>query len=127
MKVVMMMIAVFVISGCAQTTGYRPVIDVRSDPRAQYVGIDDQECQRLASDNAGAGKGALVDGGVGALAGGAIGAVAGAFAGNPAIGAAIGASAGGIGGVAKGAYQGDENYKRIYKNCMRGRGHTPLD
>jgi hypothetical protein len=43
------------------------------------------------------------------------------------MGAAVGASAGALGGVAKGAIEGDETYKRIYRNCMRGRGHRVLD
>lgn len=116
-----------VITGCASTTGYRPTVDYYGDPRAAYLQQDDFECRQISDQNAGAGKGAATDGFAGALLGGAAGAVGGAFLGNPGMGAAVGASAGALGGVAKGAIEGDERYKRIYRNCMRNRGHRVLD
>lgn len=115
------------LSGCAQTTGYRPVVDTYGDPRAAFLSQDSYECQQLASENSGAAKGAATDGLAGALLGGAAGAVGGAFFGNPGMGAAVGASAGALGGVTKGAIEGDETYKRIYRNCMRHRGHAVVD
>ncbi len=114
-------------SGCAQTTGYRPVIDPYGDPNAAYLGQDDAQCKQIASDNAGSVKGAATDGLAGAAIGAAGGAIAGAFLGNPGLGAGAGAAAGGFAGVTKGALEGDETYKRIYRNCMRGRGHRVLD
>ncbi len=114
-------------SGCAQTTGYKPVVDTFGDPRAVYLNQDSYECQQLASDNAGSVKGAATDGLAGALLGGAAGAVGGAFLGNPGMGAAVGASAGALGGIAKGAIEGDDTYKRIYRNCMMHRGHAVVD
>ena len=130
MKQNVLLISVAIIatlSGCAQTTGYRPVIDPYGDPNAAYLGQDDAQCKQLASDNAGAAKDAATNGVAGALLGGAAGAVGGAFLGNPGMGAAIGASAGALGGVTKGAFEGDETYKRIYRNCLRQRGHRVLD
>jgi|688.fasta_scaffold35268_16 outer membrane lipoprotein SlyB len=119
--------AVTTLSGCASVTNYRPVVDTYGDPRAAFLSQDSYECEQLASENSGAAKGAATDGLAGALLGGAAGAVGGAFLGNPGMGAAVGASAGALGGVAKGAIEGDETYKRIYRNCMRGRGHRVLD
>lgn len=118
---------VLLATGCASTTGYRPTVDYYGDPRAAYLQHDDFECRQISEQNAGAGKEALVNGGTGALLGAGAGAVAGAFLGNPGMGAAVGASAGALSGVTKGALEGDDRYKRIYRNCMRNRGHRVLD
>jgi len=48
-------------------------------------------------------------------------------AGNPGAGAAIGAAAGGIGGGATTGISADDQYKRAYINCMRGRGHNIIN
>lgn len=119
--------AALTLSGCAQTTGYRPVVDYRADPRAQYLSQDMYECEQIASENANTGKNVAVDGVTGALLGAAGGAVAGAFLGNPGIGAAAGAAAGGLGGAAYGGFDGNADYKSIYNRCMEGRGHRVLN
>lgn len=115
------------LAGCAQTSGYRPVIDTYGDPRAMFLQQDAQECEMIAKQNSGVGKGIATDGITGALIGGAGGAALGAIFGNPAVGAAAGGTIGGIGGAAKGGFQADETYKRIFRNCMRHRSHYVLD
>lgn len=120
-------LTVAVISGCAQTSGYRPVIDPYADPRPAFLQQDVAQCEQIAKENASVGKDTLIQGGTGALIGGATGAAMGAIFGNPAVGAAAGGAIGGIGGAAKGGFQADETYKRIFRNCMRGRGHQVLD
>lgn len=115
------------LAGCASVTGYQPVFDTYADPRAAYLQQDTVQCEQIAKANAGVGKSVATDGLTGALIGGAAGAALGAVIGNPATGAAIGGAAGGIGGAAKGGIMADEGYKRIFRNCMRQRGHVPLD
>ena len=42
----------------------------------------------------------------------------------------VGGLLGAAGGISGGAYPGlssDQNFKRIYKNCMRNRGHNVID
>lgn len=114
------------LTGCAQTTGYKPVVDTYGDNRIQYIDYDMQDCQRIASQSSVA-KGVAIDGLTGAVIGGATGAALGAIIGNPATGAAIGGTVGGIGGASKGGFEADANYKKIYRNCMRNRGHRILD
>ena len=114
-------------SGCAQYGGYRPVVDPYNDPRAGYIGQDGQECQAIASQNSSMGSGIVANGAVGALIGGAGGAAIGALMGNPATGAALGGTIGGLGGAAKGGFEADSGYQRIFRNCMRNRGHHVLD
>jgi len=112
--------------GCAHSTHYQPVVDTYGDPRAYYLNQDASECEHLAKQ-ASVSKGVATEGLTGALIGGAAGAALGAVIGDPATGAAIGGAAGGIGGAAKGGIQADETYKRIFRNCMRNRGHRVLD
>jgi len=113
-------------TGCAQTSGYKPIVDTYGDQRYQYINQDAAECEKLASQSS-VGKGVATEGVVGALVGGAAGAALGAIVGNPATGAAIGGTVGGIGGATKGGVEADQGYKRIYRNCMRNRGHRVFD
>ena len=115
------------LSGCATYSGWQPVADTQNDPNAANLTKDTEECKALASEAGSVGtetaKGAATGGLLGAAAGAAIGAVTG----NPGSGAAIGAAAGGIGGGAYTGISGDDNYKRAYTNCMRGRGHNIIN
>jgi uncharacterized membrane protein YebE (DUF533 family) len=119
--------AIILTSGCAQTSGYRPVVDPYSDSRSSFLQQDIAQCEQLAKDNSSVGKGVATDGITGALLGGAGGAAIGALMGNPATGAALGGTVGGLGGATKGGFQADETYKRVFRNCLRARGHNPLD
>lgn len=110
--------------GCASQTGWQPTVDYRSSHGVESVERDYAECGYLAQRASGgtgneAVKGAVVGGLLGAATGAAIGAVAG----NAGTGAAIGAASGGIGGGTLQGVRAEEQYKRAYSNCMRGRGH----
>lgn len=114
-------------SGCASYSNWQPVADPANDRNAANIGRDTQECRQLASQAGAVGtetaKGVATGGLLGAAAGAAIGAVAG----NPGAGAAIGAAAGGIGGGTSTGVDADNEFKRAYINCMRGRGHNIIN
>lgn len=117
-----------VLTGCASYSDWRPTVDPYGDPNAANIGRDTVECRQLALNASGstgqeAGKGALVGGAVGAAAG----AVLGAAVGSPGKGAALGAAAGGVGGATHQGFGAEDNYKRAYINCMRGRGHRVIN
>ncbi len=118
---------IVLLSGCATYSGWQPVADTHNDPNAANLTRDTQECKGLAAEAGSAGteaaKGVVAGGLLGAAAGAAIGAVAG----SPGSGAAIGAAAGGIGGGTYTGVSGDEQYKRAYINCMKGRGHNIIN
>jgi outer membrane lipoprotein SlyB len=117
------------LSACAQTRGYVPTIDTRSsDPKATAnLNRDLQECEALASHASGnTAAESAIGAGVGGAIGAATGAVMGAIAGNAGMGAAMGAAAGGLGGATKQGLESDSNYKRLFSNCMRKRGHSVL-
>lgn len=114
-------------TGCATYGGYQPVVDPANDPNAYRINQDMQECQALANQAGSATTETLKGAGAGALIGAAGGAALGAITGNPATGAAIGATVGGIGGAANQGVDADNQYKRAYINCMRGRGHNVIN
>ncbi|MEN9681269.1 MAG: hypothetical protein RLZZ627_1162 [Pseudomonadota bacterium] len=120
-----LLVALF--SGCASYSNWQPVADPANDRNAANLGVDTEQCRQLASQAGAVGtetaKGVAAGGLLGAAAGAAIGAVAG----NPGAGAAIGAAAGGIGGGATTGISADDQYKRAYINCMRGRGHNIIN
>lgn len=91
------------------------------------AGQDAVECQQIARNNASTATEAVKGGLVGGLVGAAGGAALGAILGDPGKGAAIGAATGGIGGGSYSGISADQQYKRIYSNCMRQRGHNVLD
>lgn len=125
--IVSIVAAALVASGCASYGGYQPVVDPRTDPNYANIQQDQVECSELAKQAGNVGGDTLKGAGVGALVGAAGGAAIGAIIGNPATGAALGAAAGGIGGGASQGIEADNNYKRAFNNCMRGRGHTPIN
>lgn len=127
MKKIISVCVLGLLSGCASMGGYTPVVDSYGDKHAAYISQDMAQCQALAKQNSSVGTELLTQGGVGALIGAGGGAALGAVFGNPAIGAAAGATVGGIGGATKGGLESDDRYKRIYRNCMRNRGHRVLD
>lgn len=116
-----------IFSGCASYSNWQPVADPSNDRNAANLGVDTEQCRQLASQAGSVGtetaKGVAVGGLLGAAAGAAIGAVAG----DPGGGAAIGAAAGGIGGGTATGVSADDQYKRSYINCMRGRGHNIIN
>ena len=116
------------VSGCYSYGGWQPTVDSYNDPNAYRINQDIAECKQLASQaSGGTAKETGIGAGVGGLIGAAGGAVVGAFTGNPGAGAAIGAAAGGFGGGAKQGFSSEEDYKRSYSSCMRGRGHRTIN
>jgi len=115
------------VGGCATYTGWEPVVDPATDRNPAMIQQDTAECKMLARQAGSTATEAMKGGVAGALIGGAGGAALGALTGNAGRGAAIGAAAGGIGGAAQQGASGDEQYKRAFINCMRGRGHNVVN
>jgi outer membrane lipoprotein SlyB len=114
-------------SGCANQSGWTPMVDPHGDPNVANIARDKIHCRVLAKQAAGnpvneVGKGALTGGATGAATGAALGAVTGA----PAAGAALGAATGGVSGMIGTGISVDEQYKQAFINCMRGRGHNVI-
>lgn len=126
-KITTLLASVLLLSGCASVSGYSPVVDPYSDRNAYNLSRDYAECEAIAKQSSSVGKDLLIQGGTGALIGGATGAAMGAIFGNPAVGAAAGGALGGLGGASKGGFEADERYKRVFRNCLRSRGHSVLD
>jgi uncharacterized protein YcfJ len=107
--------------------GYRPVIDPASVQDQQRYQADLAECQEIARLNSNTGAsaagGAVVGGAIGAGLGAIISAI---FGGNVGEGAAAGAVLGGTQGAIGGAATGEDKYRQIYANCLRGRGYNVL-
>lgn len=115
------------LSGCATYGGWQPVVDTSRDPNAANVSRDTEECRGLAQQAGSTGTEAAKGVAVGGLLGAATGAAIGAAVGSPGTGAAIGAAAGGMGGGTYSGLSGDEQFKRAFINCMRGRGHNVIN
>ena len=126
-KVFSVLVSGLVLAGCATYGGWQPVVDSRSDPNAAMIPQDTEECKLLARQAGSTGTEAAKGVAAGGLLGAAAGAAIGAVTGHPGAGAAIGAAAGGIGGGAQQGVSGDEQYKRAFINCMRGRGHNVVN
>lgn len=120
--------ALLALSGCATMTNWQPTVDAKNDPHKDRIYTDLAECKQLASQASGlsveeVGKTALIGGAVGAATGAAIGAAAG----NAGTGAAVGAASVGLGSGLYKSFRGDEDYKRVYTQCMQRRGHTVVN
>nr|WP_081423418.1 glycine zipper family protein [Methylococcus capsulatus] len=126
-SVPILLMSAVAVSGCATYTGWKPTYDTYKDPNAARISLDEEECRMLAKEAGSAGTEALKGGAVGGLVGAAAGAAIGAAVGSPGTGAAIGAATGGIGGATQQGVSGDEQYKRAFINCMRGRGHNVIN
>jgi hypothetical protein len=127
MVVGLIAVVTLIANGCATYGGYQPTVDPYNDPNIGRLQQDEAECGNLAKQAGSFGTDTLKGAGVGALVGAAGGAAMGAIWGNPATGAAAGAAIGGIGGGATQGMDADNNYKRAYNNCMRGRGHNVIN
>ncbi len=131
-----MILTVALLLGCAQQSGYAPLVDIRDDPNANYLSRDLQECQQLAEQAAGNTATEIISGAsfsaiIAAMLGAAIGAVNGVFSGHAGSGAVIGGATGAISGAIGGAigqgFEADAHYRQAYKNCLIGRGHRVLE
>lgn len=122
------LMAVLLMTGCAEQRGWTPTVDTYGNPNAYRLNQDLAECKQLASQaSGGTAREAAIGVGTGGLMGAAGGAIIGAITGNPGTGAAIGATAGGLSGGATQGFQSDAQYKNAYNNCLRNRGHRPLN
>lgn len=119
--------SVLLLSGCYSYGGWQPTVDTYKDPNVQRLEQDKVECQGLARQAGSTGTEAAQGGVAGGVIGAAAGAAIGAAVGNPGTGAAIGAASGGIGGATMQGVGGEEQFKRAYINCMRGRGHNVIN
>lgn len=109
----------FLISGCATTPSYRPVVDMQGVDANAYE-RDLVECKAYAaqvSPGQSAAAGAVVGTAFGALLGAAIGGRD-----NVGLGARVGAAQ----GLGVGAASGVSSQFDILKNCLRGRGYRVL-
>ncbi|MDQ7090590.1 MAG: hypothetical protein Q9M50_08090 [Methylococcales bacterium] len=130
-------LSVLLLTACAQQSGWTPTVDSYNDPNAHLLKQDMKECEQLAKHSSGDTiKKAAIGTGVGAVAGGAGGAAIGAGSGlysgrnigsRAGTGAIIGASVGAITGGVQQGYQSNSQYKKIYSDCLRNRGHRILD
>lgn len=123
----LVLVSLLSLGGCATYSNWQPVVDPYGDHNPSMIQRDTEECRMLAGEAGSTGTEAAKGVAAGGLLGAAAGAAIGAVAGNPGAGAAIGAAAGGISGGAQTGVSGDEQYKRAFINCMRGRGHNVIN
>lgn len=123
-----LIITTFLMIGCAEQRGWTPTVDPYGDPNAYRLNQDMSECKQLASHASG---GTATESAIGVAGGGLLGAAGGAaigaLTGNPASGAMIGATAGGLTGGASQGFNANAQYKNAFNNCLRNRGHRPLN
>jgi len=109
-------------------SNWTPTVDTFGSSREQYLSADMWECRELASQSSGTRTGS---GTRGALRGGALGAAGGAAIGaafgNAGRGSLVGLAAGGLTGGAGGAGGAEAQFRRVFSNCLRTRGHNVLD
>ena len=106
-------------TGCASMSGWHPIVDPRMDKHSETVQRDMVERKQLAKQASDITKEVALGAGVGAVTG----AAGGAIAGSAATGAAGGAILAIPAGLWKG-YEANEDFKRVFKTCMRQRDHT---
>lgn len=124
---VMVTLLAAAVSGCATYSGWKPTYDTFGDPNVGRLSVDEEECRILAKEAGSVGTESLKGAAAGGLLGAAAGAAIGAAVGSPGTGAAVGAAAGGLGGATQQGVSADEQYKRAFINCMRGRGHKVVN
>ena len=112
---------------CVSQDSWTPTIDAANDPRASELAQDEAECRELEKTGAGSGKQVGAGAAEGAVVGAVAGAVIGAIVGDPGAGAAIGATSGAASGGTSMARDSNQDFKRIFSNCLRERGHPVLN
>ena len=117
----------FCLAACVSQGSWTPEVDIANDPKAAQLPADEAECRELAQQGAHTGKqvgeGALEGAAVGVLAGAALGAIGG----DAGEGAAIGTTAGATSGGVAMARDSNADFKHIFTNCLRERGHPVLN
>lgn len=118
-KIIVIAMVGILVTGCATTPSYRPVVDMQGVDANAYE-RDLGECKAYATQVS-PGQSAAA----GAVAGAAFGALLGVAVGgrnNVGLGARLGAAE----GVGVGAASGVASQFDIVKNCLRGRGYRVL-
>ncbi len=122
-----LLFVLFGLSACVSQNSWTPEVDTANDPNAAKLATDEAQCRELAKQGAHTGKevgeGALEGATVGVLTGAALGAIGG----DAGEGAAMGATGGAAGGGVAMARDSNADFKRIFTNCLRERGHTVLN
>ncbi|MFA6317050.1 MAG: hypothetical protein WC943_06495 [Elusimicrobiota bacterium] len=127
MKTIVLLLSAWTLCGCATYGGWKPTVDPRG-AKAETLERDYDECRELALQASGGTAKKTAQGtAIGAVAGTAVGAMLGALGGDAGHGAAVGAALGGTGGAAGAGLSAEDRYKRVYANCLTGRGHRVLD
>ncbi len=122
------LILISTLAACASLSGWEPTVDPRGTDHPENLDRDLAECKALAKKGSGGvGKESAKGIAAGAVVGTAVGVVLGAVGGDPGGGAATGAALGGVGAGAAGGMSAEEAYKRIFVNCLTGRGHRVLN
>ena len=117
----------FFLAACVSQDSWTPTIDAANDPNPDAIAKDEAECRELAKSGAGSAKQTATGAAEGAAVGALAGAVLGAIAGDAGTGAAIGATSGATSGGTSMARDSNADFKRIFSNCLRERGHTVLN
>ena len=122
-KNVMYYLVIATLSGCAQINHWEPSLSYHTKDQQQEH-LDRNECAALSGQTTpGMGQQMLKGAAVGGVVGGATGAISGAILGDPLVGAAAGGAIGAMGGSIYKGYQANEQYKKTYQACLRGRGY----
>lgn len=120
-KLVTMLVVAAMLSACATSQSYRPVVDMKGVDANRYE-VDLKECREYAFHVAGPGTGAVVGAVVGALFGAAVSRAAGSQ-----YDAGAAARVGAVLGGASGAGSGAVNEMNVLHQCLRGRGYHVLN
>lgn len=119
-RIIFLAVVAVVLSACASSGGYRPIIDTDGVDMAQYE-YDLSRCQaharRISPGDSIAG---------GAVAGAALGAVLGLAAGDSRWYAQRGAAVGAVSGAAGSGGDAMHAQAQIVRNCMAARGYHVL-
>lgn len=124
MKKIIILFSILFLSSCAT---YHPVVDSQSVSDQTKYNRDVTDCRVLASQNTDTFRSVAKDSLIGGAIGAGTGTLLGVITGNTAKGLATGAVIGGLAGGTKGAYDSENEYETIFRNCMRGRGYYVLN
>lgn len=124
MKKTIILFSMLLFSSCAT---YHPVVDSQSVNDTTKYNRDVAECRYLAKQNTDTFRSVVKDSLIVGAIGAGTGTLLGVITGNTAKGLATGAVIGGVAGGSKGAYESENEYERIFRNCVRGRGYNVLN
>jgi uncharacterized membrane protein len=126
-KIIILVSLISSLCGCASYGNYQPVVDIGNNQNNVNLQKDMMECRQLAEQTSNTGTEALKSGVGGAAIGAGVGALSGLIFNNPGMGAAGGAIIGATGASIYSGVSSEDQFKRSYINCMRGRGHNVIN